>query len=77
MQTQARSQEFSWGGGVRIGNEDTNFWGSGGMLPRENFRNFGLPCTTFREFSWWRKREREGRVVKRKSQSPPLDPLKI
>ena len=21
-----------------------------------NFRNFGLPGTTFRAFSWWRKR---------------------
>ena len=26
--------------------------GSGGMLPRENFKNFGLVWTTFRVFSW-------------------------
>ena len=30
--------------------------GPGSMLPRENFRIFGLPSTTFRAFSWWRKR---------------------
>ena len=47
------------------------------MLPRENFRNFGLLWTTFRAFSWWKKRERQGRVVKRKSQSLALDLLKI
>ena len=29
---------------------------SGHMIPRENFRIFGLPWTTFRTFSWWRKR---------------------
>ena len=40
--------------------------GSGGMLPRENFRSYELPCTTFREFSRWRKRERECKVVKKK-----------
>ena len=52
--------------------------GSGSMPPpRENFRNFGLPWTIFRAFSWWRKREKECRVVKRKSQSPALDLLKV
>ena len=39
------------------------------MLPQENFRNFGLPSTTFHTFSWRRKRKREARVVKRKSKS--------
>ena len=32
---------------------------SGGILPRGNFRNFGLPWTTFRAFSWSRKTERD------------------
>ena len=27
------------------------------MPPRENFRNFEMPWTTFHAFSWWRKRE--------------------
>ena len=35
--------------------------GSGGMLPRENFRNFEMPWTPFHAFSWWRKRERQCR----------------
>ena len=44
-------------GEERLGSEDTNLYGgSGGMLPRENFRNVGLPWTTFRAFLWWRKR---------------------
>ena len=47
------------------------------MLPRENFRNFEMPLTTFRAFSWWRKRERQCRVAMRKSQLPALDLSKI
>ena len=39
--------------------------GSGGMLLRENFRNFEMPWTTFHAFSWWRKRERQRRVATR------------
>ena len=39
--------------------------GGGGMLPRENFRNFEMPWTTFHAFSWWRKRERQCRVATR------------
>ena len=51
---------------MRLGSEDTNLQGGGGgVLPRGNFRNFGLPWTTFRAFSWWRKRERKRRVVKK------------
>ena len=66
---QARSQDFSWGGGgVRFKNEDYTYklvGGSGSMLPRENFRNFEMPWTTFYAFSLWRKRERESRVATR------------
>ena len=49
--------------------------GSGGMLrsPGKVFRNVGLPWTTFRAFSWLAKRERQCRVVKRKSQSQVFD----
>ena len=77
---QARSQDFSWGGGGCI-------WGvkmqtsrgvrSGGMLPRENFRKFGVPWTAFYAFCCGTKREIEYRVVKRRSKSPSLDRLKI
>ena len=47
---------------MHLGSEDTR-----GVLPRENFRHLGLPWTTLRAFSWKRKREREYRVVKKKS----------
>ena len=51
-----------------MGSEDNILvGGSGDMLPRENFRIFGLPWIAFRAFSWWRKREKEYRVVERKS----------
>ena len=48
-----------WGGGGE-GEGEGRVWavqlqtrrGSGGMLPRENFKNFGLVWTTFRAFSW-------------------------
>ena len=43
--------------------------GSGGMLPRENFRKFGVPWTAFYAFRWWTKREIKYRVVKRRSKS--------
>ena len=61
---------FRWGGGggVRFENERIQTCrgeGSGGMLPREHFRNFEMPWTTFHAFSWWRKRERECRVATR------------
>ena len=52
-------------------------WGSDGILPRENFRNVEMLWTTFLAFSWWRKRERQCRVARRKSQSPALDLSKI
>ena len=43
------------------------------MVPRENFENFEMPWTTFRTFSWWRKRERQRRVARSKIQLPTLD----
>ena len=51
--------------------------GSGGVLPRENFRKFGVPWTAFYAFWWWTKREIDYRVVKRRSKSLPHDHLKI
>ena len=45
---------FCGGGGVRLGSGRYKL--VGGVLPRENFRTFGLPWTTFRAFSRWRKR---------------------
>ena len=42
---------FRGGGGVRLGSENANSsMGSGGMLPRENFRKFGVPWTAFYAF---------------------------
>ena len=45
------------------------------MLPRENFRIFGLPWPL--HFARFHGGERECRVVKRKSQSQAIDLLKI
>ena len=72
---QAHSQDFSWGGGVRLGSEDTNLLRGPEACSPGKFLEF-LDCLGL-HFARFHDGERDCRVVKRKSQSQALDLLKI